>query len=92
MITITKSEQHYLLATNDDGERATIDKMLSKHNRKLEKHIEDYIASRKVNIREQENMLIMRHMREEERLKRLEEIGDDSVVSNESAVSKEENA
>ena len=50
--------------------------MLSKQNRKLEKHIEDYLASRKINLREQENVLIMQHMSEEERIKRLKEIGE----------------
>jgi hypothetical protein len=73
MIIISKTGNHYKLTCNDD-EAAVIDKMLSKQNRKLEKHIETYLGERKVNLREQENMLIMKHMDEDERLKRLEEI------------------
>ena len=73
MITFFKDGARYIMTCNDD-EAAVIDKMLSKQNRKLEKHIETYLSERKVNLREQENMLIMRYMSEEERLKRLEEI------------------
>lgn len=78
MITIVRADNGYLL-TCDGDEKITIDKMLSKNDRKLERHLEDYLASRKVNIREQENILIMRHMTEEERLKRLKEIGGSEV-------------
>jgi hypothetical protein len=79
MITITPLSDKFILACNED-ERATIDKLLSKQNRKLERHIEEYLASRKLNIREQENMLIMTHMSEEERLKRLKEIEEKPVI------------
>jgi hypothetical protein len=74
MITITPANGNYIMTTSDKNEKATIDKMLSKHNRKLERHIETYLQERKVNIREQENMLIMKHMTEAERLQRLNEI------------------
>jgi hypothetical protein len=73
MIRITKVDDYYKL-TADDNESAIIDKMLSKQNRKLEKHIETYLGERKVNLYEQENMLIMKHMSEEERIKRLKDI------------------
>ena len=73
MITFFKDGARYIMTCNDE-EAVTIDKMLSKQNRKLEKHIETYLGERKVNLREQENMLIMKHMNEDERRKRLEEI------------------
>jgi hypothetical protein len=78
MITITPISDKFIL-TCDEDERATIEKLLSKQSRKLERHIEEYLASRKLNIREQENMLIMKHMTEEERKKRLDEIGEENA-------------
>jgi len=78
MITLTPLSNKFILSCNED-ERATIEKLLSKQNRKLERHIEEYLASRKLNIREQENMLIMKYMSEEERKKRLDEIGEENA-------------
>ena len=73
MITIQKGGDYYLMTCSED-EQLTIDRLQKKYPRKLELHIETYLKERKVNIREQENMLIMTNMTDEERKKRLKEI------------------
>jgi hypothetical protein len=74
MILITRHNDASFLLTCGEDEAATIERLQYKYPRKLEKFIETYLSERKVNIREQENMLIMSHMSETERLERLKDI------------------
>ena len=71
---ITKQVGDNFIMTVSEEERQTIERLQKKYPRKLELHIETYLKERKVNIREQENILIMNNMSDEERAKRLKEI------------------
>lgn len=73
MITIVQMNGGFFFTCSDE-EREIINKIMLSTPRKFEKRIEEFLIDRKRNMREAENMLIMLHMSDEERIKRLKDL------------------
>jgi hypothetical protein len=80
MITIVPMNGGFFFTCSDE-EHEIINKIMTQTPRKFERRIEEFLIDRKRNIREAENMLIMLHMSDEERAKRLKDITDEAGMS-----------